>query len=156
MNEWDQIQPPIAWDMLGMTWDSANTTTQPKVPMAKDQTKRIKPTIIQQDKDTLAAIKTLTPAYAPSDAQYSAANLTTAETAMTTSQETEVQKEGEAAAARDTANTAEWAFHNRIQGAKTQVIAQYGEDSDQVQAIGLKKKSEYKKPASRKTAPAAK
>ena len=29
-------------------------------------------------------------------------------------------------------------------GAKDQVIAQYGSDSDQVQSLGLKKKSDYK------------
>jgi hypothetical protein len=32
-------------------------------------------------------------------------------------------------------------------GVKTQVVAQYGDNSDQVQALGLKKKSERKKPA---------
>ena len=31
-------------------------------------------------------------------------------------------------------------------GAKDQVIAQYGSDSDQVQSLWLKKKSEYKAP----------
>ena len=123
--------------------------------MAKDQTVRNKPAVIQQDKDVLAAIATLTPAYAPADAQYSAANLTAAQTAMISSQNTEVQKEGEAAAARDTANAAEWTFHNKIQGAKKQVIAQYGEDSDQVQAIGLKKKSERKKPVRKPKPPTA-
>ncbi len=155
MIRWDQTQPPIAWDAPGITWDSADITKQPTIPMAKDQTKRLNPTIIQQDKDVLAAIKTLAPVYAPADTQYSAANLTTSETSMITSQETEVQKEGDAAAARDSANASEWAYHNKIQGAKTQVMAQYGKDSDQLQAIGLKKKSEYKKPAARKPAPVA-
>ena len=69
---------------------------------------------------------------------------------MTTAQATEVQKEGEADAARDAANTSEWAFHNKVLEAKKQVAAQYGSDSDQLQAIGLKKKSEYKKPAKKK------
>ena len=66
--------------------------------------------------------------------------------AMTAAQTEEVKQEGLAAGARDTANAAEWAVHNFILGMKTQIIAQYGEDSDQVQAIGLKKKSERKKP----------
>jgi hypothetical protein len=56
-------------------------------------------------------------------------------------------------AARDAANAAEWALHNLILGAKDQVIAQYGEDSDQVQAIGLKKKSEHKRPGHHTTTP---
>lgn len=50
--------------------------------------------------------------------------------------------------ARDTATTAERAFHNAMLVVKKQVSAQYGEDSDEVQAVGLKKKSEYKRPSS--------
>ncbi|TSA40553.1 MAG: hypothetical protein D4R57_01625 [Verrucomicrobiales bacterium] len=118
--------------------------------MAKDQTRRLHPTLVQEDKDTVAAIATLLPVYAPANAAYSVANLQTAQTTMTTSQNTEVQKQGELDAARDTANTNEWAFHNKVLEAKKQVAAQYGSDSDQLQAIGLKKKSEYKKPAARK------
>ncbi len=41
---------------------------------------------------------------------------------------------------------AEWRFHEVMLGAKDQVIAQYGVNSDQVQALGLKKKSERKRP----------
>jgi hypothetical protein len=36
-------------------------------------------------------------------------------------------------------------------GGKKQVVAQYGDDSDQAQAVGLTKKSEYSKPKSKKT-----
>lgn len=118
--------------------------------MAKDQTTRLRPAVLQEDKNTLAAITTLTPAYAPANAAYSAANLTAAQTAMATAQAMEVQKAGEAAAARDAANASEWAFHNKVLEARKQVVAQYGSDSDQLQAIGLKKKSEYKQPAPRK------
>ena len=115
--------------------------------MAKDQTKRIQPGLLQDDKDAVAAIVTLAPVYAPANAAYSLTNLQAAQTAMTTAQATEVQKEGDAAAARDAANTKEWTFHNAVLEAKKQVAAQYGSDSDQLQAIGLKKKSEYAKPA---------
>ena len=115
--------------------------------MAKDQTKRLAPATIQEDKDVVAAMQTLTPTYAPANTAYSIANLMTSQGAMTTAQGVEVQKVGEAEAARDAANTKEWAYHNLVLEAKKQVIAQYGSDSDQVQAIGLKKKSEYKKPS---------
>jgi hypothetical protein len=40
----------------------------------------------------------------------------------------------------------EWEFHNIIPGVKEQVIAQFGKNSNQVQALGFKKKSEYKAP----------
>ena len=119
--------------------------------MAKNQTKRLSPKILKQDADALAAIKTLTPTYAPSDARYAVTPLNTAQTSMGTAQGVEVTKKGEFEAARDAANAAEWALHNLILGAKDQVKAQYGEDSDQVQAIGLKKKSERKRPGHRTT-----
>jgi hypothetical protein len=115
--------------------------------MAKDQTRRINPKTLAKDLDALAVIKTLTPAYAPSNSAYTVALMDTSKTGMTTAQGTEAVKKGDWEAARDSANSAEWAFHNLVLGAKDQVIAQYGEDSDQVQAIGLKKKSEYKRPS---------
>jgi len=123
--------------------------------MAKDQTRRLNPVVVQEDKDVVAALATLTPAYAPAASAYSLLNLQAALTAMTTTQNTEVQKQGDLDAARDTANTSEWTFHNKVLEAKKQVAAQYGSDSDQLQAIGLKKKSEYKKPV-RKPAPTPK
>ena len=122
--------------------------------MAKDQNRRLNPTDVQADKEVVAALATLAPAYTPANALYSLANLTTAQTAMTTAQNTEVQKKGDYDAARDGANTKEWAFHNAVLEAKKQVGAQYGSDSDQVQSIGLKKKSEYKSPGPRRMASA--
>ena len=130
-------------------WDSDVPLPERPIPMAFDQTKRLKPSVLQKDIDTFAAIKTLTPAYAPSDARFTAALMTTSQTNMSTAQGTEVTKKGEFQGARDAANAAEWAFHNLVLGARDQVRAQYGEDSDQVQAIGLKKKSEHKRPGPR-------
>jgi hypothetical protein len=62
-------------------------------------------------------------------------------------QSAETQAEAAYKAARDNAVAAEWAFHNAVLGAKEQVIAQFGKDSNEVQAIGLKKKSERKSPS---------
>ena len=120
--------------------------------MAKDQTRRLSPKKLQADKDSMAALATLSPAYAPSNAAYSLVNMQGAQTTMTTAQNVEVQKQADADAARDAANTSEWSFHNKMLEAKKQVAAQYGSDSDQLQAIGLKKKSEYKKPTKKKPA----
>ncbi len=58
----------------------------------------------------------------------------------------EVQKEGEFKAARDNAVKAEHTFHQAMLAAKNQVRAQFGDDSNEWQSIGLKKKSEYKAP----------
>jgi hypothetical protein len=49
-------------------------------------------------------------------------------------------------AARDDATAAEWEFHNALLEAKNQVKAQYGPDSNELQGLGLKKKSEFKSP----------
>ena len=68
--------------------------------------------------------------------------ITTKLTAMKTAQDVEL-----AAAA------AEWDFHNVMLAVKEQVVAQYGKSSDQVQSLGLKKKSEYKAPARRQKLP---
>jgi len=148
---WDT--PGHFWDEPGLTYDSGDPPPESKIPMAFDQTRRLRPAVVQQDIDTLSAIKTLTPTYAPSDARYAVTPLNTAQTSMGTARGVEVTKKGEFEAARDAANAAEWALHNLILGAKDQVIAQYGEDSDQVQAIGLKKKSERKRPGHHTTPP---
>jgi hypothetical protein len=50
------------------------------------------------------------------------------------------------AAARDAAVATEWDFHNTILGVKNQVVAQFGESSDELLALGLKKKTERKPP----------
>ncbi len=120
--------------------------------MAKDQTRRLTPKELKADKDMVAALATLSPAYAPANAAYSLALIQSTQTAMNTAQNVEVQKQADANAARDAANTAEWLLHNKMLEAKKQVAAQYGSDSDQLQAIGLKKKSEYKKPTKKKPA----
>jgi hypothetical protein len=49
---------------------------------------------------------------------------------------------------------AQWAFHNAMLGAKQQVLAQFDDDSDEAQALGLTKKSERAKPSKAKAAAA--
>jgi hypothetical protein len=122
--------------------------------MAKNQTRRNSPQVLKEDMDTHDAIKGL-PDYNPSNAEYTKDKLQAKRDAMAKAQEVETQKDAEAKAARDAANAAEWSFHNDILEARKQVSAQYGSDSDQVQAVGLKKKSEYKAPVrNAKSAPA--
>lgn len=55
-------------------------------------------------------------------------------------------------AARDATVAAAWERHNAILGAKTQVIARYGPNANAVQALGLKKKSERRRPTRRMVA----
>jgi hypothetical protein len=117
--------------------------------MAQNQNRRLESKIIQDDVSVLEAIQGMTD-YKPASAGYALTALTTAQTAMTAAQATETQKQADADAARDAANAAEWAFHNTILSAKDQVKAQFGADSDEWQALGMRKKSERKKPSARR------
>jgi hypothetical protein len=111
--------------------------------MAKNETRRLKPAQIQLDIESYDALVNID-RYAPANPAYSETNATASRTGMGTSQQEETQAVATAAAKRDDAVAKEWAFHNLILGARDQVIAQFGRDSNEAQAVGLKKKSEYK------------
>jgi cellobiose-specific phosphotransferase system component IIA len=113
--------------------------------MAKEEVRRLQPEIISEDQDCHAAVKALSD-YKPSDSAYAKTALQTASDDLDDAHEKETQAEAAWKAARDRAVKAEWTFHNLILGTKTQVKAQYGADSDEIKSVGLKKKSEYKRP----------
>lgn len=117
--------------------------------MAKDQTKRLKPSNLTGDQNSLAALKNIT-TYAPANPAYSMAALTTLEADMLAAETAEAQAEAALATARDVANAREWAFHNATIGMRDQVMAQYGRDSNEAQAVGRKKTSERKSSTSKK------
>ncbi|MGC4023215.1 MAG: hypothetical protein QM734_15360 [Cyclobacteriaceae bacterium] len=118
--------------------------------MAKNQTRRISPKIIADDIYSNDALKKIN-GYSPANSQYGAANIQTSYTTMITAQTNETQAIAALATARDLAAAAEWAFHNALLGAKDQVKAQFGKDSNEVQSLGLKKTSEYRNPKSKST-----
>lgn len=113
--------------------------------MAKDQTKRLSPGQLQADQNALTAAGSFDN-YQPANPAYGLEQINAALSAMQSAQQAEVNAQNALAAARDTANAAEWTFHNIVLGLKDQVIAQYGADSNELQALGLKKKSERKSP----------
>lgn len=118
--------------------------------MAKNETKRLAPDILQADKDSLTALQAIAN-YTPSNSAFAVATVQTGLTAMGAAQSAETLAQQAADTARDNATAKEWAFHNSILGAKEQVIAQFGKDSNEVQSLGLKKKSEYKTPIRKPT-----
>jgi hypothetical protein len=113
--------------------------------MAKHQTVRLRPTILEADLSACTALIDMQ-AYQPANLAFSKESAVAKREAMRAAQEEEIRLRGALQAARDAANTAEWDFHNTILGAKNEVIAQFGNDSEEVQALGLKRKSEYKRP----------
>jgi hypothetical protein len=123
--------------------------------MAKNQTRRLKPEDLSRDEAAFNAMKQLN-AYAPPNPNHTVNSLQQALDQMRARQESEDQQAAALATARDNAVSAEWAFHNLMLGVKDAVKAQYGKDSNEVQALGLKKTSEYKSGTGRpktKTAP---
>ena len=120
--------------------------------MAIDKTRRLSPTTLAQDLDAFAALQT-TAGYTPANPAYTVANGLNAKTLELSTQALEAQAVAAQLAARDNAVAAEWAFHDFMLGAKDQVKAQFGSSSNELQGLGIKKKSEYDKPTKKKPTP---
>lgn len=114
--------------------------------MAGNKNRRLKPSDLQDDLDALEVLESLED-YTPANAAYTSANGAALRTAMQNSQAKEVQDYGTYQASRDKAVSDEWAVHDFVRNMRIQIKAQYGESSDQLQSVGLKKKSEYKTPS---------
>lgn len=111
--------------------------------MAKNESRRLKPSDLVADREIYAAVKGIA-GYAPANPAYTLAALDAAHAELQTKLEQETQAEAEWMAARDKAVAATWNFHNTILGTKDQITAQFGPNSNEVQAVKLKKKAEYK------------
>ncbi|HEU6449051.1 MAG TPA: hypothetical protein VFV23_11495 [Verrucomicrobiae bacterium] len=118
--------------------------------MAKNETKPVAADVLKADADALAALGNIG-TYAPANAEFALDKLQAADTSLTAAAAAFAQAEADWQAKRDAHVAAQWAFHNAMLGAKQQVIAQFGDDSDEAQALGLRKKSERKSPARRTT-----
>ena len=118
--------------------------------MADSKTRKLSPKTLQDDIDAYAALAAIG-GYAPANPDFTLAIGKGLKIDKEAAQTKSVQDDATAAASRDNAVTAEWAFHDFITGAKTQVKAQFGDSSNEVQAMGLKKKSEYKTGKTKKT-----
>jgi hypothetical protein len=93
--------------------------------------------------------------YHPLNAAFAADKVKALGEAMEQAQRAEGRAERQYNAARDAAQASEWAAYYAILGVKRQIVAQYGPDSDQVRAIGLKKASDRKRPVRRARAAAS-
>jgi hypothetical protein len=116
--------------------------------MANNQTRRVPPAILKADTDAFAALQAITN-YSPANAVYAIPEITTLRQNMENARVAEAQAAAALAAARDVAVAREWDFHNAMLGVKTQVEAQFGPDSNELQSVGRKKKSERARPVRR-------
>lgn len=88
--------------------------------------------------------------YAPANQAYKTEAVKAARDRMDDLLREATQAEAAAVAKRDAATAGEWEFHNAMLGAKVQVEAQFGPNSDEFAALGMKKKSDYKSPSRRR------
>jgi hypothetical protein len=116
----------------------------------QDTTRRLRPQIISQDITSFHGLQTIG-TYDTSRSDASAAKLQQAYQAMLAQQQAENERLALYRAAADAARLAEWEFHNAVLAMKEVVRGQFGSDSDQAQAIGLKKKSDRKRPIRKKS-----
>jgi len=113
--------------------------------MAKNQNKRLPPVKVQADESGFTALQTITD-YTPINRAYSLEAIRNVHVELENLRRAEAQAAAAMSAARDGAVAKEWEFHNLMLGVKEQIIAQFGKDSNEVQALGLKRKSDYKPP----------
>ena len=94
--------------------------------------------------------------YVPINAENSIEAATACYEELLAAEEALIHADNAAAAARDTVRHARWKLQNVMVGAKGEVKVRYGLDSNEVAAIGLKKKSERTKASKPKKADDAK
>ncbi|MDZ7963232.1 MAG: hypothetical protein RMY34_36170 [Aulosira sp. DedQUE10] len=115
----------------------------------QDTTRRLRPQTISQDISSFHGLQTVS-TYNTTRADASVAKLQEVYQAMVISKQIETEKLALYRAASDAARLAQWEFHNAVLAMKEVVRGQYGSDSDQAQAVGLKKKSDRKRPSRKK------
>jgi len=113
--------------------------------MAKNQTRRITSAVLSDDREAFDALQGIA-AYAPANPAYKTEAIKAARDRMDDLQRELTQAEAAADAKRSALIATEWEFHNGVLGAKVQVEAQFGSNSDEYASLKLKKKSEYKSP----------
>lgn len=116
--------------------------------MALHENRKPSPEDMKADRAALLAIRELRD-YVPVNPTLSIEALTALEQALLQAEQEELRLQNALANARDTAAAAAWALRNSILSAKLSVIAQYGPDSNAVQSLGLKKKSDRRRPSRR-------
>jgi hypothetical protein len=109
---------------------------------------RIGSQLLDADRMAVTALQRLRD-YEPLNVAYKVAALVALKEALVQAEQNELYAQNALEAARDAKAAAEWALHDGVLGAKAQVLAQYGPNSDAIQSLGLKKKSKYRRATSR-------
>jgi hypothetical protein len=113
--------------------------------------RRLSPQVINQDIDAFNGLGTI-PTYKTTRPEATAESLQAAFQTMIMQQQIETEKQAMYRAAADAARQAEWEFHNAVLAMKEVVRGQFGSNSNETRAVGLKKKSDRKRPTRIKAA----
>jgi hypothetical protein len=119
--------------------------------MGKNETRRLSPAVLADDREIFTNLQAIED-YHPANAAYTVAALTIIDNEEKSTGALEIQALAAYEAARDNHIAKQWAMHNGLLGAKDQVVAQFGINSNEAQSLGLKKKTEYKSPKRKKAA----
>ena len=119
--------------------------------MAKRTTTRVTQRVLQQDQQIAKAVLGLKD-YNPANKEFTSQKLQEALKQVEEATAAEHQAAAALAKAKERAAALENAFHELVLGVKRQVLAQYGDDSDEITSLGMKKKSERKYGRPRKSA----
>ena len=111
--------------------------------MTKVQLKNLAPAVIRADEAAYYGLKSIAD-YKSSNPEFSLEAATAAHEECLHQEEAETVAYNTYKAIRDARAIAENKRHDVMNGCKTQVRATYGEDSDELASMGLKKKSEKK------------
>ncbi|MBU3678977.1 MAG: hypothetical protein FGM32_05135 [Candidatus Kapabacteria bacterium] len=109
--------------------------------MARRTTIRVTQKTLAQDREVAKAVLGLKD-YNPANKEFTVVKLQEALKNVEAAILAEQSAQEAAAKARDEAIAIENSFHDLVLGVKRQVIAQYGDDSDEIAKLGMKKKSE--------------
>ncbi len=120
----------------------------------QDTSRRLSSPVINQDLESYGGLSYIAD-YNTTRQDASADNLQKTHDAMIACRKKELQLDIQLKAAADESRQAEWEFHNAVLAMKEFVRGQYGSDSNEAQAIGLKKKSERKRPSRKVSVPSA-
>lgn len=117
----------------------------------QNTSRRLSAQLLDQDIDALNGFNTVQD-YSTQRKEATPEALQQAYQTMLAQQQIETEKLALYRAAADAARLAEWEFHNAILAMKEVVRGQFGTDSNEAQAVGLKKKSDRKRPTRQKAA----
>jgi len=117
----------------------------------QNTSRRLSAQLLDQDIDALNGFNTVQ-GYSTKRKEATPEALQQAYQTMLAQQQSETEKLALYRAAADAARLAEWEFHNAVLAMKEVVRGQFGTDSNEAQSVGLKKKSDRKRPTRQKVA----